>query len=121
MARERLPQLGLAIQIGEQRAELDRRLLVVEVGLDRGDRAVGLVRRQVRLRELLDHEQALAGRHGAEQALEPRHGLRGLAALEVQPRERAQRFAASARARRRGGGRLIARSISLVSFSATCA
>ena len=34
----------------------------------------------------------LAGRHGAEQALEPRHGLRRLAALEVEPGERAQRL-----------------------------
>ena len=54
MARERLPQLGLAVEVGEQRAQLERLLLVVEVDLDRGDRAVGLVRRQVRLRELAD-------------------------------------------------------------------
>ena len=60
VARERLPLLGLAIELGEQRAQLERGLLVVEVDLDRGDRAVGLVRRQVRLRELLHDDQPLA-------------------------------------------------------------
>ena len=105
MARERLPQLGLAIEVGEQRAQLDRGRLVVEVDLDRGDRAVGLVRRQVRLRELLDDEQALAGGHGAEQALEPRHGLRrtGRARGSAARARAASRW--SATARRRGGGR----------------
>ena len=67
VTRERLPQLGLAIEIREQLAQLDRGRLVVDVGLDRGDRAVGLIRRQMRLRELLDDDHALAGGHRAEQ------------------------------------------------------
>src|SRR4029077_6415084 len=46
-----------------------------------------------RLRELRHDEQPLARRHGAEQALEPRHGLTRLTALEIEPRERAQRIA----------------------------
>src|SRR6185369_740079 len=49
VARQRLPALGLAVELGEQGPELDRGLLVVEVDLDRGDRAVGLRGRQVAL------------------------------------------------------------------------
>jgi hypothetical protein len=90
--RERLPQLGLAIEVGEQRPQLDRGRLVVEVDLDRRDRAVGLVRGQVRLRELLHDQHALRCRHRAEQALEPRYGLRRLAALDVEAGERTQRL-----------------------------
>src|SRR5262249_9029969 len=46
---------------------------------------------QMGLRELLYDEHALARWDRAEQALEPRHGLRRLTALEVEAGERAQR------------------------------
>ncbi len=88
MAGQGLPVLALAVQLGEQQPQIVRRLLVVEVALDRRDRAVGVAGGDVGPRQLVDHAQALAPGHGAEQALEPRHRLRRLAAPELQPGQR---------------------------------
>ena len=91
VSRQRLPVLTAAVQIGEHQAQLERRLAIVEVRLDRGNRAIGLLGGEVGLGELVHHAGALAAGDRRQQALEPRHGLGRLTAIELESRQRAER------------------------------